>query len=74
MCAGEQTIYNAMMVSKGITVLEQTDNFHKDIREQRKQTTDLKALADFNKFIHQAHRERRISVTTIDKGGYIEAV
>ena len=37
-----QTITDFMMVSKGITFLYQTDTFNKDIREWRRQTTNLK--------------------------------
>ena len=40
--AGGQTIADAIMVSKGITLLSQTTTFNKDIRECIRQITELK--------------------------------
>ena len=40
--AGGKMVSNAIMVSKGITLLLQTDMFNKYIREWIHQTTDLK--------------------------------
>ena len=48
--AGEQTIANAIMASKGITLLAQTTNFNEDIRERRQQTTNLNTWATFKNF------------------------
>ena len=50
--AGGQTIDNAIMVSTGITLLEQTTMFNEDIREWIRQTTDLKIWANYKKFFH----------------------
>ena len=40
--SGGQTISDAMIVSKGITLLAQTGIFNDDIREWRRQSSDLK--------------------------------
>ena len=37
-----QTIVDTMMVSKGITLMAQTEIFNKDIRECQRQATDQK--------------------------------
>ena len=44
--------------------------FNKDIREWRHQTTDQKALVNYNTFFHPSHRKHRIAVTTAGKVGY----
>ena len=41
-CAGGQIINDAVIVSKGINLLEHTATFNNYIREWRQQTTDLK--------------------------------
>ena len=43
--AGGQTISDAMMMSKGITLLAQTGIFNDNIREWRQQSADFKAWA-----------------------------
>ena len=50
--AGGQTISDAMMMSKGITLLAQTRLFNDDIRDWRRQSTDLKTWA---KYIYISH-------------------
>ena len=67
-------IADAMIVSKGITLLEHTAMFNKDIREWRNQTTYKKTWAHFNIFFHRSHREQRKAVKTAGKGGYNTAV
>ena len=69
-----QTIYDAIMVSKGITLLAHTATFSKYIIEWRQQTNNLKTWSKFNKFDHQANSEQRRAVTTTGKGGYTVAV
>ena len=68
--AGGHKIANAMMVSKGVTILEQTATFNKDIREWRQQKKDLKTWATFKTISYQAHREEIRVVTTAEKGEY----
>ena len=63
-----------MMVPKGITLLEHTSTFNKDIREWRRQTPNLKTCDTFKTFPHQAHREKRREITTAGKGGYAATV
>ena len=48
--AGGQMIADAIMVSKGITLLDQTAMINEDIRECRRQTTDQKTWEHFNIF------------------------
>ena len=47
---GGQTISNAMMMSKGTTLLAQTGIFNDYIREWRGQSSDLKTWAKYNCF------------------------
>ena len=56
--AGFQKIPNSMMVSKGITFLEQTATFNKDIRGWLQQSSDLKTWASF-KFSFTERTENR---------------
>ena len=63
-----------MMVSKGTKFLAHMYTFNKDIREWRRQTTNLKTWTTFKIFFHQAHREQRRAVTTTGKEGYTAAV
>ena len=67
--AGGQTISDAMMMSKGITLLAQTRLFNDDIRDWRRQSTDLKTWAKYIYISHWAHREQKRAVTTAGKGG-----
>ena len=67
--AGGQTISDAMMMSKVITLLAQTVIFNDDIREWRRQSADLKTWVKYKLFFHQAHREQKRAVTTARKGG-----
>ena len=53
--AGGQTISDAMMMSKGITLLLQTGIFNDNIREWRRQTTNHKAWAKYKLFSHRAY-------------------
>ena len=62
------------MVSNGITLLAQTTVFNKYIQEWKRQTTDQKTWAQYKIFLHRAHREQIIAVTTVGKGGYTAAV
>ena len=57
--AGGQMIAYVMMVSKGITLLAQTETFNDDIREWHQQSTDLKMWATFKLFFQGAHIEQR---------------
>ena len=50
--AGGKNIANAMMVSKGITLLEHMEIFNDYIREQRRQTTDLNTWSTLKTFSH----------------------
>ena len=63
-----------MMISKGITLLEQTWISNDDIREWRRQTTDQKTWGKYKIFFHRVHREKRITLTTTGKGGYTAMV
>ena len=63
-----------MMMSKGITHLEQTGILNDDIREWRRKSADLKTWEKFKLFFHQAHREQKIAVTTARKGEYTTTV
>ena len=72
--AGGETIDNAMMVSKGITLLTQMVMFNEDTREWRCQTTDQKTWAHFKIFFHLAHLKQMKAVTTARKGGCTAAV
>ena len=60
-----------MMMSKRITLLAQTVIFNDDIREWRRQSSDLKMWAKYIYFFHQAHQEQKIAVTTAGKVRYI---
>ena len=62
------------MVSKGITLLVHTYTFNEDIKEWRRQTTDLNTWATFKTFFHQAHCKQRREVNTAVKGEYTVAV
>ena len=72
--AGGQKISNAMMMSKVITLLAQTGIFNVDIREWRQQSADLKMWATYKLYLHQAHQEQKIAVTTAGKGRYTATV
>ena len=48
--SGSQTIYDAMMISKGITLMAQKGNFNDDIREWRRKSADLKMWAKYKLF------------------------
>ena len=54
--AGGQTISDAMMMSKGITLLAQTGIFNDDIRESRRKSAYLKTWAKYKLFSHQGHQ------------------
>ena len=69
-----QTISDAMMMSKGITLLAQTGIFNYDIREWRQQSADLRTWSKCKYFPHRAHQEQKIAVTTAGKGGYTATV
>ena len=72
--AGGQKISNAMMMSKGITLLAQTGIFDDDIREWRQKSAELKTWAKYKLFFHREHREQKRAVTTPRKGGYTATV
>ena len=63
-----------MMMSKGITLLAQTGIFNDDIREWRRQSTNLKTWAKYKLFFHRAHRDQKRAVTTVGKVGYTATV
>ena len=63
-----------MMVSKVITILEQTATFNEDIRKWRHKNINLKTWDMFETFFRQAHREQHIAVATTVKGGYTKGV
>ena len=67
--SGGQTISNAMMMSKCITILEQTGVFNDSIREWRQSSADLKTWAKYKFFFHRVHREEKISEQAQEKGG-----
>ena len=71
---GGQTIFDAMIMSKGITLLAQTGIFNDYIREWRRQSSDLKTWSKYKLFFHQVHREQKRVVTTAGKGGYTATV
>ena len=50
--AGGQKIADAMMVSKGITLLVWTSTFNEEIKEWIRKTTDLKTWAGFKTYLH----------------------
>ena len=62
------------MVSKGITLLEQSAIFNDDIREWRRKLSDLKTWVAYKVFFHHMHRKQRLAVRTTGKGGYTAAV
>ena len=62
------------MVSKEIKLLAQFAVFNKYVRECRHHTTELKTWANYKTFLHQAHSEQMIAVTTTGKVGYTAAV
>ena len=72
--AGGQTISNTTMVSKGITLLAQTDIFNEDIIEWRRQTTNLDTWSTFKTVLHQSHREEKREVTTAGKETIINKI
>ena len=54
--------------------MAQTGIFNDNIREWRRQSTDLKMWAIYKEFSHLAHREQKSAVTTAGKGGYTAIV
>ena len=50
--SGGQTISDAMMMSKGITLLVESGIFNDDIREWRRQSSDLKTWGKYNFLSH----------------------
>ena len=74
MNAGGYTIAKVVMVSKGITLLDQTAMFNKDIREWRYKIIELKKWSNYKTFFHQSHCKHRRAFTTAGKGGYTLAV
>ena len=68
--SGGQMIANSMMALKGITLLVQTATFNKDIRQWRRQYSELKTWASFKTFFHRAHWQQIRALTTTGKGGY----
>ena len=62
-----------MMVSKGVTLLAQTETFNNNIKEWRQKFTDLKTWAKFNNFFQTAHIEQLRAVTTTGKVRYTAA-
>ena len=71
---GGQTIDDAMMVSKCITILAQTAMLNKDIREWRRETTNQKTWVNYNTFYRQACREKRRETTTTGRWGHTVAI
>ena len=67
--SGGKKIPEYMMVSKGVTLLAQTETFNNNIKEWRQKSTDLKTWAKFNNFFQRAHIEQLRAVTTTRKGG-----
>ena len=63
-----------MMMSKGVTLLEETEIFNNNICEWRRQTTDQKTWAKYNLFLHRVHQEQRRAVTTGGKVDYTVTV
>ena len=61
-------IYDMMMVSKGITLLEQTATFIDYIQEWRQQTTNLKTWAAFKTLSHRDHHEQRRLFAEAERG------
>ena len=72
--AGGQTISDAMMMSKGITILAQTGVFNNEIREWRRKYSDLNTWAKYKCFFHRTHQEQKRAVTTAVRGGYTASV
>ena len=72
--AGGQTIYDAMIVSKGTTLQAYTAMFNKETRYWICQTTDQNTWANYNIFFQQDHREHNKSVKNTGKGGCTSAV
>ena len=72
--AGVQTISNARMMSKVITLLSQMGMFNYEIRYWRRKYADLKTWEKYNLFFHRAHQEQKRAVTTAGKGGYTATV
>ena len=61
-------------MSKGITVLAQTRIFNNNIREWRRQSSELKTWAKYKLFFHRKHREKKIAVTNAGKLRYTATV
>ena len=68
--AGDQKISDAIMVSKGITLLAQMGISDDDIQEWRRQSTDLKMWTKYEFFFHQEHWYQKRAVIAAGKGGY----
>ena len=56
---GGHTISDAMMMSKLITLLEQTGIFNYDIRVWRRQSADLRMWAKYNFFSTKRNKSRK---------------
>jgi hypothetical protein len=67
---GQQIITEKMMISKGITLLRQTEVFHDDIKEWNRMKDDAKTWDSFKLHFHRAHQERRKTITTAGQQGY----
>ena len=52
---GWKMISDDMIVSKGITLLTQTETFHDDISEWRQQSIELNNWANIKNYFHRAH-------------------
>ena len=72
--SGDQKISDAMMMSKGSTLLAQTGFFNNYIREWRRKYADLKTWVEYNYFSHQADQEQKRAVTITGEGGYTATV
>ena len=72
--SGGQKISDAMMISKGITLLAQMVIFNEIIREWRQQSANLKTWVKHKLFFHRAHQDQKRAVTTAGKGGYTATV
>ena len=67
-------IADAMMGSKGITLLAQSVKFNEKIRERRRKQTELNTWASFKTFFHREHLYNIRAVTTAGKWEYAMVV
>lgn len=72
--AGNQTLTDDMLISKGITLLRQTAVFNGDICRWKALPAAEKTWENFKRFFHRVHKENRKATVTAGEGGYSATV